>query len=227
MIEKVQKLIDAGFIKKVNYPKWLANVVLIKKANEKWWMCVDFTNLNKTYPKNSYPLPHIDQLVDMTDGHELLTFMDTFLEYNQIQMAPKDEKKTSFITDRDLFCYKIMSFSLKNIGATYQWLVNKFFKDQIGRNIKVYINHMLVKSYISLNHIKDLDKTFATLHRYHMKLNIAKYAFGVTSGNFFGSMVSNWEIKANPEKILALIKMTTPKYVKEVQRLIKQIAILS
>ena len=96
--EEVTKLLTAGFIREVYYPEWLANVVLVKKANGKWRMCVDFTNLNKACPKDSFPLPRIDQLVDSTAGHKLQTFMDAFSGYNQIRMAEKDQEKTAFIT---------------------------------------------------------------------------------------------------------------------------------
>ena len=104
-------------------------MVLVKKANGKWRMCIDFKKLNKVCPKDSYPLPRIDQLVDATSGHELLTFIDAFSGYNQIKMAPKDEKQIAFITDRGLFCYRVMPFGLKNAGVTYQRLVNKIFKE--------------------------------------------------------------------------------------------------
>ena len=96
--EEVQKLTVVKFIRGVYYPNWLANVVIVKKANGKWRMGVDFTNLNKACPKDSYPLPCIDQLVDLTAGHRLLSFMDTFSRYNQIRMDETDQEKTSFIT---------------------------------------------------------------------------------------------------------------------------------
>ena len=96
--EEVQKLTTAQFIREVYYPDWLANVVMVKKANGKWRMCVDFTDLNKACPKDSYPLPRIDQLVDSTTGHQLLSFMDAFSRYNQIKMDEADQEKTSFIT---------------------------------------------------------------------------------------------------------------------------------
>ena len=144
--DEVQKLIVAKFIRKVYYPDWLANIVMVKKANGKWRMCVDFTDLNKACPKDSYPLPRIDQLVDFTAGHKLLSFMDAFSRYNQIRMDEVDQEKTSFVTSQGLFCYKVMPFDLKNAGATYQRLVNHMFRLQIGRNVEVYINDMLVKS---------------------------------------------------------------------------------
>ena len=117
--EKVTKLLMAGFIREVYYPNWLANVVLVKMTNGKWRMCVDFTDLNKACPKDSFPLPRIDQLVDSTTGHKLLTFMDAFSRYNQIKMVEVEQEKTAFITSQGLYCYKVMPFGLKNAGATY------------------------------------------------------------------------------------------------------------
>ena len=109
-------------------------------------MCVDFMNLNKAYPKDNYPLSQIDILVDSTARHQLLSFMDTFSGYNQIKLEEADLEKTSFVTSQCLFCYKVMSFDLKNVGATYQRLMNKMFAHQIGRNVQVYMDDMLVKS---------------------------------------------------------------------------------
>ena len=117
--DEVQKLMVVKFIWEVYYPDWLANVVMVKKANGKWRMCVEFTDLKGVCPKDSYPLPRIDQLVDSTAGHKLLNFMDAFSEYNQIRMDEADQEKTSFVTSQGLFCYKVMPFGLKNAGVTY------------------------------------------------------------------------------------------------------------
>uniref|UniRef100_A0A2N9HNT3 Uncharacterized protein n=1 Tax=Fagus sylvatica TaxID=28930 RepID=A0A2N9HNT3_FAGSY len=171
IMEEVDKLLAAGFIREVFYPDWLANVVMVKKSTGKWRMCVDFTDLNKTCPKDSFPLPRIDQLVDSIAGHKLLTFMDAFSGYNQIVMDESDQEKTSFITSRGLFCYKVMPFGLKNAGATYQRLMNRMFHDQIGRNVEVYVDDMLVKSKEEDGHLDDLRETFQTLRKYQMKLN--------------------------------------------------------
>ena len=118
LVEEVCKLQEASFLREVYYPNWLANVVMVKKASEKWRMCVDFTNLNKVCPKDSYPLPRVDVLVDSTARHQLLSFMNAFSSYNQIRMHEDDQEKTSFVTSQGLFCYKVMPFSLKNAGAT-------------------------------------------------------------------------------------------------------------
>ena len=119
IVEEVRKMLEAGFIREVYYPDWLANVVMVKKANGKWRMCVDFTDLNRACPKDNYPLPRIDTLVDLSARHELLNFMDVFSGYNQIKMNEEDQERTSFVTSQGLFCYKVMSFRLKNAGATY------------------------------------------------------------------------------------------------------------
>ena len=187
---KVRKLLEVGFIREVYYPDWLANVVMVKKANGKWRMCIDFTDLNRACPKDRYPFPRIDTMVGSTARHELLSFMDAFSGYNQIKMKEDDQERTSFVTSQGLFCYKVMPFRLKNAGATYQRLMNKMFTHQTGRNIQVYVDDMLVKSLREKDHLNDLQETFDTLRSYNMKLNPSKCVFGVTAGKFLGFMVS-------------------------------------
>ena len=123
----MNKLLAVNFIREVYYPEWLANIVMVKKANGKWRICVDFTDLNNACPKDSFPLPRIDQLMDSMAGHKLFTFMDAFSRYNQIQMTEEDQEKTAFITNQGLYCYRVMPFGLKNAGTTYQRLVNQMF----------------------------------------------------------------------------------------------------
>ena len=98
---------------------------------------MDFTYLNKACPKDSFPLLRIDQLVDSTLGHALLSFMDAYSGYNQIPMHVPDQEHTSFIIDHWLCCYKVMSLGLKNVGVTYQCLVNMMFKEQMGKTMEV------------------------------------------------------------------------------------------
>ena len=222
VMDEVNKLLAANFIREVYYPEWLANVVMVKKANGKWRMCVNFTDLNQVCPKDSFPLPRIDQLVDSTTGHKLLMFMDAFSGYNQIQMAEEDQEKTAFVTSQRLYCYRVMPFGFKNVGATYQRLVNQMFKKQIGRNMEVYVDDMLVKSKEEEDHLDDLKEMFNTLRQYSMKLNSSKYVFGVSSGKFLGFIVSQRGIEANPEKVKAILEMSSPKTIKEVQSLTEE-----
>ena len=144
--EETHKLLSAEHIREIQYPEWLANVVLVKKANGKWRMCVDFTDLNKACPKVSYPLPSIDALVDNASGCGMLSFLDTFSGYNQITMHPRDEGKTTFMTETCSYCYKVMLFGLKNAGAPYQRLMDKVLVPMLGRNVQAYINDMVVTS---------------------------------------------------------------------------------
>lgn len=137
--EEVDRLLAARFIQEAQYLEWLSNVVLVRKPNNKWRMCVDFTDLNKACPK-AFPLPWTNMIIDSTAGHYQLSFMDAYSGYNQIWMNPDDEEKMTFITDRWLYYYRAMPFGLKNVGATYQCLVNQMFNRQVGHNMKVYIN---------------------------------------------------------------------------------------
>ncbi|XP_056698534.1 uncharacterized protein [Spinacia oleracea] len=189
-------------------------------------MCVDFTDLNKACPKDDYPLPKIDRLVDSTAGHGLFSFMDANAGYHQIPMSEKDQAHTAFITSQGVYCYKVMPFGLKNAGATYQRLVNKIFGEQIGRNIEVYVDDMIVKSKLPEGHPSDLEETLKTLRLHSMKLNPKKCVFGVKGGKCLGFLVDERGIEANPDKIQALLDMKSPRSVKEVQRLTGCIAAL-
>ncbi|KAL6963322.1 hypothetical protein U1Q18_052665 [Sarracenia purpurea var. burkii] len=119
-------------------------------------MCIDIIDLNKSCPKDSYPLLGIDLLVDSTAGHKLLSFMDAFSGYNQIMMHVPDQDKTSFVTSKGLYCYRVIPFGLKNAGATYHHLVNSTFEGQIGINVEVYVDDMPMKSKKADQHINDL-----------------------------------------------------------------------
>ena len=165
--------------------------------------------------------------MDATSGNQLLSFMDTYSGYNQILMYVPDQEHTSFITDQGLYCYKVMPFGLKNTGATYQRLVNMMFKDQIGRTMEVYVDDMLVKSKVALDHIAHLADMFKILRKYHMKLNLLKCAFGMASGKFLGFIVNQRGIEASPEKIQALLDMRSPSKTKEVQSLTGRVAALN
>jgi hypothetical protein len=147
--------------------------------------------------------------------------------YNQIVMDEADQEKTSFIISKGLFYYKVMPFGLNNAEATYQRLMNRMFHDQIGRNVEVYIDNMLVKSKEEADHLDNLKETFKTLCQYQLKLNPSKCDFGVSSGKFLGFMVSHRGIEANPDKIKAILEMQPPETIKETQGLTGRIAALN
>lgn len=179
-------------------------------------MCVDFTDLNKLCPKDSFPLPKIGQLVDLTVGHILLRFIDAFSGYNQIPIDEQDEENTAFITKIGLFCYRVMMFGLKNVGAMHQRLVNRIFKPLIRRTMEVYIDDMIIKSKNLVEHTRHLEETFEQFRKYKIKLKLEKCVLGVFLGKFLGFMVSHRGIKANPKKIRVITKMKSPRTLKEI-----------
>ncbi|GKV47203.1 hypothetical protein SLEP1_g54121 [Rubroshorea leprosula] len=224
--EEVEKLLQAGFVRKVDYCEWVANPVLVKKVNGKWRMCIDYTNLNQACPKDCYPMPSIDKLVEAASSNERLSLLDAYSGYHQVPMAPEDEEKTSFYAGDEIYCYVMMPFGLKNAGATYQKMVTIVFRAQIGKNLEVYVDDIVVKSLKAENHLADLDETFNNLRKNRMRLNPAKCIFGVESGKFLGFMVSRRGIEVNPEKIRAIAEMEPPKSVKDIQRLTGRVAAL-
>ena len=115
--EGLEDLLKAGFIRTIDYPDWLANIVVVPKKSGKVRICIDFRDLNKATPKDDYPLSSIDLLVDSTAGHAMFSFMDGYSGYNQIKLAARDQSKTSFTTPWGTFCYTVMPFGLKNAGA--------------------------------------------------------------------------------------------------------------
>jgi hypothetical protein len=225
--EEVERLLKVGAVREVLYPQWLSNTVVVKKKNGKWRVCVDFTDLNKACPKDPFPLPKIDQLVDSTAGHARMSFLDAFQGYRQIALRKEDQEKTAFITPRGIFCYKVMPFGLKNAGATYQRMVTKMFSELLGKTVEVYIDDMVVKSVKSADHVGDLRKVFGILRRHNLKLNATKCAFGVGSGKFLGFLVTQRGIEANPEHIAAIQGLQPPRNVREVQRLTGMAAALN
>ena len=218
--DEVTKLKRAGAIKEVFYPEWLANTVVVKKKNGKWWVCVDFIDFNKVYPKDPFPLPWIDQLVDATVGHPQMSFLDAFQGYHQIPLTLDDQEKTSFVTLIGNYHYKVMPFGLKNVGFTYQRMMTKMFESQMGKNIEVYINDMVVKSKKVSEHIGDLTNIFKILRGHKLRLNASKCSFGVGLGKFLDYMVTHRGIEVNPDQVKAINSLQPPRNPKEVQKLI-------
>ncbi|KAG9442384.1 hypothetical protein H6P81_018238 [Aristolochia fimbriata] len=155
-IEKeVEKLIAFNFIREAKYPSWIANIVSVKKKNGQIQACVDFRDLNKACPKDDFPLPIIELMVDATTGHEALSFMDGSSGYNQIRMDPKDEEFTAYRTPKGIFYYKVMPFELKNAGATYQRVMQHIFDDFLHKCLECYVDDLVVKTKERSDHFLD------------------------------------------------------------------------
>ncbi|GKC94832.1 reverse transcriptase domain-containing protein [Tanacetum coccineum] len=225
--EEVGKLVEAGIMKEVHYHDWLSNPVMVKKHDDSWRMCVDFKDLNKACPKDGYPLPEIDWKVESLCGFPFKCFLDAYKGYHQIQMAKEDEEKTAFITSQGIFCYTKMPFGLRNAGATYQRLVDKVFHKQIGRNLEVYVDDLVIKSCTEDEIVRDIEETFKTLREINMKLNPKKCTFEVEEGMFLGYKVNTKGLKVCPDKVDTVLSLPSPKCLKDVQKLNGKLAILN
>ena len=206
MKKEIQKKLSVGFISIVQYLEWLANVVLIPKKDDKVRVCVDFRNLNKASPKDDFPLPHIDMLIDSTVGHAMLSFMDGFFGYDQIMMAPEDREKTSFITERGTYCYRVMLFGLKNVGATYQRAATTLFHDMM---------HM------------DVERLFQRIRCFRLRLNPKKSSFEVTSRKLLGYMISKRGIQEDLDKIGVVLDMSPPQTETEIRGFLGRLQYIS
>ena len=196
--QKVEKLKEAGAIKKTFFPEWLAKTVVVRKKNGKWRVCVDFTDLNRACLEDPFPMPKIEQLVDATYEHSRMSFLDAFQGYHQIALAGEDQEKTAFISPDANYHYTVMPFGLKNAGATYQWMMMRMVRDKIGHTVEVYIDDMVVKSKQEAWHVEDLRGVFEMLWKHRLRLNAEKYAFGVGAGKFLGYLITSRGIEVNP-----------------------------
>jgi hypothetical protein len=164
--KEITKLMAAGFIREILHLDWLANPVLVQKKNMiEWHMCVDCTYLNKHCPKDLFGLPRTDQIIDSTAGSALLSFLGCYSGYHQLALKEEDQSKTCFITPFGAYCYKTMSFGLKNAGATYQRAIQTCLGEQIGDNMEAYVDDIVVKTKNLDMLVKDLKQTFENLNK--------------------------------------------------------------
>ena len=145
-----------------------------------------------------------------------MSFLDVFQSYHQIPLALDDQEKTAFVTPIGNFNYKVMSFGLKNARATYQMMMTRMFEPQLGKNIEIYIDDMVVKNKVESEHANDLENIFAILREHKLRLNTSKCSFGVRSGKFFSYMVTHYGIEVNPDQIKAINNLQPPRNPKEV-----------
>ena len=157
------------------------------------------SDLNKACPKDPFPIPWINLLMDATVGHPQMSFLDAFQGYHKIPLALSDKKKTVFITSIGSYHYKVMPFRLKNAWSTYQRIMTRMFEPQLGKNIEIYIDDIVVKSNVVSEHVEDLENIFEILRRHKLHLNASKCSFGVGSGKFLGYMVTHRGIEVNPD----------------------------
>jgi hypothetical protein len=211
--EEVDWLLQAGFIQPHHYAEWVSNIVLVeKKKIGKIQICVDFRNLNRASPKNMYLVPVANLLVDSTSSNKVISFLEGNAGYNQIFMAKEDVSKTVFRCPGfiSLFEWVVMTFGLKNAGATYQRAMNLIFHDLLGVLMEVDIKDVVVKSVCFKEHLTDLKLSLERMMKYGLWMNPLKCAFGVTSGRFLGFIVHEHGIQIDPKKIESIGKIGEP-----------------
>jgi hypothetical protein len=186
---EVHRLLEAKFIEPIAYPTWLANVVMVQMKSGKWRMCIDFTSLNKACPKDNFPLPRIDKIVDSAAGYKVLSLLDCFSGYHQIYMKEEDKASTSFITSFGTYCFVHMPEGLKNARSTFSRLTKRVLESQVGCNIFTYVDNIVVASKNKEDHLADLAETFANIRDARLRLNPEKCVFGVHQGKILGYLV--------------------------------------
>ncbi|KAK1627471.1 hypothetical protein QYE76_001786 [Lolium multiflorum] len=210
--KEIEKMLAAGFIRPCRYAEWISSIVPVEKKDGRWRVAIDFRDLNRATPKDEYPMPVAETLINAAAGHKVLSFMDGNAGYNQIFMAPEDIHKTAFRVPGavGLFEYVVMTFGLKNAGATYQRAMNYIFHDLIGKLVEIYIDDVVVKSVSMEGHLDDLRRVLDRTRKFGLRMNPKKCAFGVTAGQFLGFLVHERGIeiglKRRIEPFVALVK---------------------
>ncbi|KAI5349829.1 hypothetical protein L3X38_002718 [Prunus dulcis] len=227
--EEIERLLKAGFIRPAIYADWLTNIVpVLKRKTGAVRICVDYRNLNEASPKDEYPMPMADMLIDGAAHNQMLSFMDGNAGYNQIMMAEQDIHKTAFMCPGHIsaFEYTVMPFGLRNAGATYQRAMNSIFHDMIGHSLEVYIDDVVIKSPEEGNHISSLRKAFLRMRQHKLKMNPKKCVFGVQAGNFLGFLIHQRGIEVDKNKAKSIIEALPPRNKKELQSLLGKINFL-
>ena len=202
--EEVEKQLNAGFLIAIAYLNWVANIVPVPKKDGKVRMCVDYRDLNRAIPKDNFPLPQIDTLINNIVTNMFFSFMDGFSGYNQIKMAEEDKAKTILTTHWGTYAYDIMPFELKNVGATYQRAMVTLFHDMMHKEIELYVDDMIAKSRTPSDHLIDLRKLFKRLVKYRLRLNPKKCVFGASLEKLLGFIVSQRGIEVDQVKVQAI-----------------------
>jgi hypothetical protein len=222
--KEVERLVEANFIRPCRYAEWISNIVPVYKKNGKMRVCIDFRDLNRATPMDGYPMPVAD-LVGVAAGHKVISFMDGNAGYNQIFMAMEDVAKTTFRCPGHigLFEWIVMTFGMKNAGATYQRATNYIFHELIGKIVEIYIDDVVIKSLDHESHLADVRKTLECTRKHGLKMNPNKCAFGVSAGEFLGFLVHEGGIEVGKKSMKAIDEVVPPTNIKELQSLLGKI----
>jgi hypothetical protein len=223
--KEVERLIEANFNQPCRYADWISNIVPVYKKNGKMRVCIDFRDLNRATPMDGYPMPVADLLVDAAGGHKVISFMDGNAGYNQIFMAIENVSKTAFRCPGHigLFEWIVMTFGLKNAGATYQRAMNYIFHELIGKIVEICIDDVVIKSLDHDSDLNDVKKTLECTRKHGLKMNLNKCAFGVSAGEFLGFLVHEGGIEVGKKSMKAIDEVVPATNLKELQSLLGKI----
>eukprot|EP00253_Pinus_taeda_P019234 PITA_19234 len=215
---EVEKLLKAGFIYPIPLTDWVSNIVPVTKKQGTIRVCVDYHDINWACPKDNFPTPYIDQIIDECAGSEMYSFMDGFFGYNQINIAPADQHKTAFICPWGTFAYKKLPFGLKNASATFQRVMSYAFHD-IRHIVQPYLDDLPAHSAKRKDHPAHLHEIFLRCRHYNIRLNPHKCVFCIEAGRLLGFVVSKEGIRLDPLKVEAIVNLPPPATLQQLQSL--------
>jgi hypothetical protein len=215
---EVEKLLKVGFIYPVSLTDWVSNPVSIDKKGGTIRVCIDYRDINKACPKDNFPTPFVDQIVDDCVKSEIFSLMDGFSSYNQINIAPEDQHKTTFICPWGTFAYRKLPFGLNNAGATFQRAMSYAFHD-IKHIVQPYLDDLPTHSMRRVDHPTHLRAIFVRCRFYRIRLNPHKYVFCVESDRLLGFIISRQGIQVDPLKFEVILNLPPPSTLRQLQSL--------
>jgi len=215
---EVEKLLKAGFIYPIPLTDRVSNIVPVNKKQGTIRICIDYRDINRACPKDNYPTPYIDQIIDDCAGSELFSFMDSFSGYNQINILPADQPKMAFIYPWGTFAYCKLPFGLKNARATFQRAMSYAFHD-MKHIVQPYLDDLPAHSLHRADHLIHLRAIFMRCRHYQIRLNPHKCVFCIETGRLLGFVVSKAGIRVDPSKVEAIIKLPPPSSLRQLQSL--------
>jgi hypothetical protein len=215
---EVEKLLKAGFIYPIHLTQWVSNPVLVNKKQGMIYVRTNFCDLNKACPKDNFPTPFIDQIIDECAGCEAFSFMDDFSRYNQIQIKPEHQKKMTFICPWGTFAYRKMPFGLKNVGETFRRAMYFSFHD-LKHIVEAYLDDLASRSHKIMDHPTHLQLIFERCRYFRICLNPNKCSFCVMSGCLLRFILSTTGIMVDPLKVEAIIELPPPRTILQIQSL--------